>query len=200
MGTKQWKAPHFGNGWPSAAAALTDTSMKSGARVRSWSQCIEKAVRQRFLLGARTRSSTLEWCVGLVKSSALIGLSCPRLPLTADEFTKLAFDELVRRLVHHLRARKRFDRPVESMLRRTEEVLSQPKDFVFWKTAGALGLTYRNITDAGAKNVTALIKAIRDEGARLDFASAIDPDQTGQSLKWAEDEIVEKADLNSLPA
>src|ERR1022692_2462793 len=76
MGTKQWKVPRFGNGWPSTAAALTDTSMKSGAKVRSWSRCIEKAARQRSLLEARTRSSMLEWCVRLVKSSALIGRGC----------------------------------------------------------------------------------------------------------------------------
>ena len=59
-----------------SAAALTDMSMKSGARVTSSSRCIEKAERQRFPLEARTRSSTLEWCAGLVKSSASIGRGC----------------------------------------------------------------------------------------------------------------------------
>jgi len=73
IGTKQWKVPHFGNGSPSTVAALTDTSMKSGARVRSSSRCIEKAERQRSPLAARARPSTLGWCVGLVKSWALIG-------------------------------------------------------------------------------------------------------------------------------
>jgi hypothetical protein len=58
--------------------------MKSGAMVRSWSQCIEKAERQRFPLGARTRSSTLEWRVGLVKSSALIGLGCQDLRVESE--------------------------------------------------------------------------------------------------------------------
>ena len=69
------------------AAALTDTSMKSGARVTSSSRCIEKAERQRFPLEARTRSLTLEWCVGLVKSSALIGRGCqgPRVESEGNE-------------------------------------------------------------------------------------------------------------------
>jgi hypothetical protein len=123
----------------------------------------------------------------------------PHLSLTVDEFTKLVFAELVRPLVRYLRAAKRFDRPIESMLNRTEEVLSDPKDLTFWKSAGALGLTYRNITDASAGNVTALVDAISDEDARLDFASAIDPEQLRQSLKWVSDEIAKKASMNSLP-
>jgi hypothetical protein len=51
MGAKQWKAPHFGNGWPSAAAVLTDTNMKSEAKVRSSSQCIEKGHKAEVPLG-----------------------------------------------------------------------------------------------------------------------------------------------------
>ena len=70
---------------------------------------------------------------------------------------------------------------------------------MFWKTAGALGLTYRNMTDVGAKNVASLLNAIADEGARLDFASATDYDQALQSLTWAQDEIVKKAEHNNLP-
>jgi hypothetical protein len=46
------------------------------AKVRSSSQCIEKAARRRCLLEAHTRSSTLGWCVRLVKSLALIGRNC----------------------------------------------------------------------------------------------------------------------------
>ena len=76
MGAKQWKAPHFGNGWLSVVVALIDTNMRSGATVRSSSRCIEKAARRRCLLEARTRSSTLGWCVRLVKSLALIGRNC----------------------------------------------------------------------------------------------------------------------------
>jgi DNA-binding MarR family transcriptional regulator len=123
----------------------------------------------------------------------------PRLSLTADAFTELILNELARPLVRHLRAGRRFDRPVESMLHRTEEVLRHPSDLVFWKSAGALGLTYRNITDAATDDVTALINAISDEGARLDFASAIDPGQLRQSLNWVADEITNKAGMNNLP-
>ena len=51
MGAKQWKALHFGNGWLSAAAVLTDTNMKSEAKVRSSSQCIEKGHKAEVPLG-----------------------------------------------------------------------------------------------------------------------------------------------------
>jgi hypothetical protein len=125
--------------------------------------------------------------------------SFSHLSFTVGEFTRLVFEKLARPLVCHLRAARRFDRPVESMFNRTEEVLRHPKDLTFWKSAGALGLTYRNVTDAAADNVTALIGAVSDEDARLDFASAIDPEQLKQSLKWVSDEIAKKASMNGLP-
>jgi hypothetical protein len=125
--------------------------------------------------------------------------SAARQSLEIDEFRDIVLNELVRPLVHHLRATGRFDRPIESMLHRTEEILQEPRELLFWKTAGALGLTYRNMTDVGAKNVASLLNAIADEGARLDFASATDYDQALQSLTWAQDEIVKKAEHNNLP-
>jgi hypothetical protein len=125
--------------------------------------------------------------------------SAARQTLAVDEFTDTVLNELARPLVHHLRARGRLDRPIESMLHRTEEILQEPREFLFWKTAGALGLTYRNITDVGAENVATLLNAIADEGARLDFASATAPDQALQSLTWAQDEIIKKAGQNNLP-
>jgi hypothetical protein len=141
----------------------------------------------------------------LVKSTGRIELysgevrNLPHLSFTVGEFTRLVFEELARPLVRHLRAAKRFGRPIESMFNRTEEVLRHPKDLTFWKSAGALGLTYRNITDAAADNVTTLTDAMSDEDARLDFASAIDPNQLKQSLKWVSDEITKKASINGLP-
>ena len=125
--------------------------------------------------------------------------SAARQSLEIDEFRDIVLNELVRPLVHYLRATGRFDRPIELMLHRTEEILQEPRELLFWKTAGALGLTYRNMTDVGAKNVASLLNAIADEGARLDFASATDYDQALQSLTWAQDEIVKKAEHNNLP-
>jgi hypothetical protein len=125
--------------------------------------------------------------------------SAERQSLAVDEFTDVVLNGLARPLVEHLRARKRFDRPVESLLNRTEEILQEPDELSFWKTAGALGLTYRDMTDAEAGNVATLLNAIADEGARLDFASATDPDWALHSLSWAQDEIAKKAAQNNLP-
>lgn len=122
----------------------------------------------------------------------------PRLSLTADEFTAVVLNELVHPLVRRLRAGKWFDRPVESMLRRTEEILGDPTDLTFWKSAGALGLSYRYMNDTAADDVDILVDAISDEDARLDFASAIDPAQLRQSLAWVTDEITKKAKTNTL--
>jgi DNA-binding transcriptional ArsR family regulator len=127
-------------------------------------------------------------------------LSSPeRQSLTVDEFTDIVLNELARPLVDHLRARKRFDRPIESLLHRTEEILQEPDELLFWRTAGALGLAYRDMTDEGAENVTALLNAITDEGARLDFASTTDSDWALESLIWAQEEITKKAGQNNLP-
>jgi hypothetical protein len=119
--------------------------------------------------------------------------------LAVDKFTALVLDRLVRPLVHCLRTGKRFDRPVESLLRRTEEILENPDDFTFWKSAGALGLTYQNMNDVAADDIATLIGAILNEEARLDFASAVSPGQLRQSLSWAEDEVKAKAEVNQLP-
>src|SRR5262249_14547812 len=61
--------------------------------------------------------------------------SADRQSLAVDEFTDIVLDELARPLVYHLRARGRFDRPIESMLHRVEEILQEPRDLLFWKTA-----------------------------------------------------------------
>jgi hypothetical protein len=161
-----------------------------------------------FPLQRKTDQSV--WAILLAKSTGRIELfvrpapeerglgDFPRFSLGADEFTALVLNELARPLVLRLHAGKRFDRPVESMLRRTEEVLHNPAELTFWKSAGALGLSYQSMTDAAAKDVMSLVNAIADEDPRLDFASAIDPEQLGQSLAWVADEIAKKAKMNSL--
>ncbi len=123
----------------------------------------------------------------------------PRLSLTAEEFTKLALSELVHPLVERLRARKRFDRPVESNLRRLDEILRNAADLAFWRCAGALGLSYQTMNDEGADDVGALMSAISEEDARLEFASAVGPGQLRQSLWWAAGEVAAKAKINRLP-
>ena len=53
--------------------------------------------------------------------------SAARQSLEIDEFRDIVLNELVRPLVHHLRATGRLDRPIESMLHRTEEILQEPE-------------------------------------------------------------------------
>jgi DNA-binding transcriptional ArsR family regulator len=123
----------------------------------------------------------------------------PRLSLTGDEFTRIVLDDLVRPLVSRLRASKHFDHPVESLLRRTEEILHTRADLEFWQTAGALGLSYPTMSESAASGVTNLIDAISNEDARIDLASANSPDQVGESLSWIKQEVAAKAKANSLP-
>lgn len=123
----------------------------------------------------------------------------PRLSLMEDKFTGIVLDELVRPLVTRLRASKHFDHPVESLLRRFEEILHNRADLEFWRTAGALGLSYATMGESAASDVINLIHAISDEDARLDLASANSSGQIGESLTWIKQEVAAKADVNSLP-
>ena len=123
----------------------------------------------------------------------------PRLSLIGDDFTRIVLDDLVRPLVSRLRASKRFDHPVESLLRRTEEILHTRADLEFWRTAGALGLSYATMGEFAASDVANLINAISNEDPRLDLASANSPSQIGESLAWIKQEVAAKAEVNSLP-
>jgi len=122
-----------------------------------------------------------------------------RICLTTDAFTALVLDMLVKPQVSRLRAGRRFDRPIESLLHRTEEILHNPADLAFWRTAGALGLTYQHVNDAAAADVGNLITAVVSEDARFDLASAIGADQLSQSLAWVAHEIKAKAEINDMP-
>lgn len=123
----------------------------------------------------------------------------PRHCLSVPAFSNLILDGLVRPLVLRLRSAKRFDRPVESLLRRTEEILREPADLAFWRSAGAFGVSYQTVSDVVSDEVARLIDAISDEAARLDLASAISHEQLGQSLAWVSNEVEGKAKTNSLP-
>lgn len=127
------------------------------------------------------------------------GWEFPRRSLTIDDFSESVLNAFVRPLVGRLRAAKRFNRPVESHLRRLEEISANSADLAFWKCAGALGLTYRTMNDEGAGDVEILIRALGDEDARLEFASAVARGQLKQSLEWISRELSKKDEINRLP-
>jgi DNA-binding MarR family transcriptional regulator len=127
------------------------------------------------------------------------GTASPRVFLSVSEFTDLAFNQLARPALEFLHSKRRFNRPVESLLRRAEDILSNPADLSFWKCAGALGLSYKTLDDASANEVASLLRAISNEEARLDFASATAPGRLSSSLNWANEEIEKRAKANSLP-
>ncbi len=122
-------------------------------------------------------------------------------PLALEEakFSALVLDGLVRPTVQHLHAGRRFDRPVESMLRRIEDIQHYPTELCFWRTAGALGLSHTDIETPVAENVTRLVETIADEDARLDFASATNPALFDAALTWVSAELSSKAKTNCLP-
>jgi len=122
-------------------------------------------------------------------------------PLTLDqsEFRSLILDELVAPAITYLRQGRRFDRPVEALLRRIEDIERYPEEFRFWRTAGALGLAQTEIEAPLAADISRLIAAVADEDARLDFASGTNPDHVAVALSWALTEIGAKARTNRLP-
>lgn len=122
-------------------------------------------------------------------------------PLTLDqsEFRSLILDELVAPAITYLRQGRRFDRPVEALLRRIEDIERYPEEFRFWRTAGALGLAQTEIEAPLAADISRLIAAVADEDACLDFASGTNPDHVAAALSWALTEIGAKAQTNRLP-
>ncbi|MEA2874864.1 MAG: hypothetical protein QOF14_60 [Hyphomicrobiales bacterium] len=123
----------------------------------------------------------------------------PRHCLAVDDFSRIVLDNLVRPLVSHFHLSKRFDLPIESLLRRTEEILEETKDYSFWRSAGAFGLTYQTMSDSTAAEVARLIDTISDDDARIELASAISPNQLNPSLEWVKKEVGDKSRTNSFP-
>jgi hypothetical protein len=122
---------------------------------------------------------------------------CPT--MQEASFAKLVLDHLVGPVLLSLHAGRRFDRPIESLLRRVEEISGFPRELTFWRTAGALGFLLHDINEPDANNVKTLIKTISEEDARFEFASSIVPEQLSQSLNWVAAELKDKASTNSLP-
>ncbi len=119
--------------------------------------------------------------------------------LTEERFSDAVLDGLVRPVVEWLRLGRRFDWPVEAMLRRLEDVLRHPNERAFCRTAGALALSPHALDVATAQSIRWLIEAIAEDDARLDFASAISADLLEQTWEWIASEIRAKEATNCLP-
>jgi DNA-binding MarR family transcriptional regulator len=123
----------------------------------------------------------------------------PALTLEQSEFRSLILNELVEPAIKYLQGGRRFDRPVAALRRRIEDIERYPEEFLFWRTAGALGLAQTEIEAPLAENISRLIAAIVDEDARLDFASGTNPTYVAMTLNWALTEIGAKSGTNCLP-
>lgn len=111
---------------------------------------------------------------------------------------ELLLDRVVRPVAAYLERGRRFDRPVHSLLSRLEDVMSSKRERSFARTAGALGLSSHNISDARADAVMRLIKALPDESARLEFASSTLPEAFEEDLAWAHGELEARQETNRL--
>jgi hypothetical protein len=119
--------------------------------------------------------------------------------LQEASFAKLLLDHLVEPVVLYLHRGRRFDRPIESLLGRIQEISGFPTELTFWRTAGALGLSFNNVDDPAASNVKRLIETISEEDARFEFASSIAHEQLSQSIDWVNTELKAKVETNQLP-
>ncbi|NUB04600.1 helix-turn-helix domain-containing protein [Azospirillum sp. Vi22] len=105
---------------------------------------------------------------------------------------------VVRPVVSRMKARCRFDRPVQAKLARLEDTLANSQELLFARTAGALGSSAYNLDDMQAENVRKLIGMIPDEDARLDFASAVLNEQVSEASAWVREEMARHGGRNRL--
>ena len=112
---------------------------------------------------------------------------------------KNMLEDVIRPVASEMRARRRYDRPIQSKLARLEDTLSNTRELRFARTAGALGSSPYHLTDDGAQRVRHLIAMIPDEEPRLDFASAVLTDEVDAAAQWTRREISHHGDRNSMP-
>ncbi len=108
-------------------------------------------------------------------------------------------EDVIRPIAAEMRARRRYDRPVQSKLARLEETLSNSREARFARTAGSLGISLYHLTSDGAQRVRHLIETIPDEEPRLDFASAVLTDEVDAAAEWISLQFEKHGDLNSMP-
>jgi len=113
-------------------------------------------------------------------------------------FASTVSDQLIRPVARWLRTGGRFDRPVQWMLNRMEDSMQYSDERRFCETAGALGKSPYDLDDTVAEKVRKLITSIPDDAARLDFASAIIPENLDQTLRSIDEEVETKARTNKL--
>jgi hypothetical protein len=115
-----------------------------------------------------------------------------------SRFSEAVLSGIVRPVVQWLHLGRRFDRPVEAMLRRLEDVVQHPNEKAFCRTAGALGLAPHHLDPSTAERVRLLMVNIAEDDARLDFAAAINSEILGRTWSWLEAEVKTKNASNCL--
>ncbi|WP_165843924.1 ArsR family transcriptional regulator [Phenylobacterium kunshanense] len=109
---------------------------------------------------------------------------------------EILLDRVVRPVAAYLERGRRFDRPIHSLLSRLEDVMSSKRERAFARTAGGLGLSLHDMSDACADAITRLIDALPDESARLEFASSTLPEAFEENLAWAHGELKARQETN----
>ncbi len=119
-----------------------------------------------------------------------------RTELSESSATELLLDRLVRPVAAYLEKGRRFNRPAHALLRRLEDVMAYEREANFAKTAGALGLSPHDVSDALANSIRELIAMMPDQSARLDFASSTIPETFEASIAWAKGELRDRKQTN----
>ena len=107
--------------------------------------------------------------------------------------------DVIRPVASEMRARRRYDRPIQSKLARLEDTLFNDRELSFARTAGALGISPYYLISDGAHRVRNLIAMMPDEEPRLDFASAVLTAEFDAAAEWTRQEILRHSDGNSMP-
>lgn len=114
-------------------------------------------------------------------------------------FEQFLLEEILHPLAAHHWLNGRSARQLHALLRRVEESRNQSIEGVFCRTAGALGLTPYDLKEGRVTQIRDLLELIPEEGARLDFSSAVLADALEEGQLWTSRGLEQFRQRNAMP-
>ena len=118
------------------------------------------------------------------------------LPLAA--FASALHNGVLSPVAQELSRRGELDQTLHGSLAKLAEANEDARDLSYCRTVGALGLSLDKLTQDDDSLIQRLIDEVPGEEARLEFASALAPDEVAAANIWVESELKEHRKRNSL--
>ena len=169
------------------------------APFRLWEFTLEDHPRTNYSLTATVLGAQIN-LHARAESGSRLDLEHGSRTFSVSAFEQHLLDEVLLPLAAHHWLNGRSARPMHGLLRSIEDSREQLAERDFCRTAGALGLSPYDLSDARATQIRNLVSLIPDEDARLDFGSAVLADFLDEGLRWTRQELDRFSRSNAMPA